>query len=234
MIDIHCHILPNIDDGAADIHESIEMARIASRDGITKIVATPHIKDTLRPPEIIQREVDTLNGRLVELGIPLKIFRGADVNAFIDPSFLDGYTINGTSYILMEFPHSHLPRKANESLFNVTVRGLKPIITHPERNPSVIKDPGILLGLLETGARAQITAESLTGAFGDDARECAFHLLKRGAVAFMATDAHSSRYRRPVLSEGLRIAENIIGKEKALKLVTSNPGAVIAGDPIHD
>jgi protein-tyrosine phosphatase len=234
VIDIHCHILPEIDDGPSNIMESIEMAKIASRDGIKKIVATPHIKDTLHSVKTIKKSIEVLNNRLTEIGIPIEIVQGADVNAMLDLSLLEGYTINNTDYILIEFPHSHLPKNAKEILFNMMIKGYRPIITHPERNLSVIKNPNLLFELLGPGSLVQITADSLTGAFGVDIQECAFYLLERETVSFIATDAHSSYQRQPILSEGLKVAERIIGKEKAAKLVTLNPEEVLAGRTLND
>ncbi len=234
MIDIHCHILPGIDDGPSDIKESIEMAKIASLDGITKIVATPHIKDTLHPVAAIKKSIGVLSNRLTEMGIPVEILQGADVSAMLDVSLLEGYTINNTNYILIEFPHSHLPKNAKEVLFRMIIKGYYPIITHPERNISVIKNPDLLFELTGAGSLVQITADSLTGAFGADIKECAFYLLKKGAVSFIATDAHSSFQRRPVLSKGLKVAERIIGKMRATNLVTLNPQAVLSGKPLND
>jgi protein-tyrosine phosphatase len=233
VIDIHCHILPEIDDGPSEIKESIDMAKIAALDGITKIVATPHIKDTLHPVAKIERSVKVLNRSLTEMGIPIEIIKGADVNAMLDPSLLNGYTINNTDYILIEFPHSHLPKNSKEILFRMVIKGYHPIITHPERNFSVIKNPDLLFELLDTGLLVQITADSLTGFFGVDIKECALYLLERGVVSFIATDAHSSYQRRPVLSDGLKVAEKVIGKEKANNMVNLNPEAVITGKPLN-
>lgn len=233
MIDVHCHILPGIDDGPTDISESIEMAAMAARDGIETIVATPHVKDRIYPAEIIQSKVEELNSRLAEQKIPVKILRGADVNALLAPSLLKDYTINGTNNILYEFPHGYLPKNSGEILFNAIVAGLQPIITHPERNGSVLKDPKLLIELMRVNPLVQITAGSLTGYFGPEAQECAFYLLKKGVVHIIASDAHSIYGRRPVLSEGLKIAGEIIGPEKALKLVKTNPQAVVTGMPIN-
>ena len=121
-----------------------------------------------------------------------------------------------------------------EVLFKMMLKGYSPIITHPERNFSVMKDPDVLFELFNAGVLAQITADSVTGAFGIDIQECAYYLLKRGVTSFMASDAHSRYQRRPVLSEGLRVAEKIIGKEKAARLVTVNPAAVLAGRSLDD
>jgi protein-tyrosine phosphatase len=234
MVDIHCHILPGIDDGPGDIQESIRMSEIAARDGITRIVATPHIKHKLLPFKEIKDKVEELNSRLTAKGIPVEVLQGADVNALMDVSLLEGLTINKTNYILIEFPHSHIPLNAREAVFTMVVNGYRPIISHPERNLSVMKNPDILTGLVDAGALVQVTAESLTGGFGPDMRQCAFYLLSKGVVDFLATDAHSSQWRRPVLSEGLKAAENVLGRESASLLVNANPEAVLAGRSIDD
>ncbi len=232
MIDLHCHILPGIDDGPAEINDSIKMAATASMDGIRKIVATPHVKDRIYPAKIIQAKVDELNRELADRKIPLEILRGADVNALLAPSLLKDYTIGGTEYILVEFPHSHLPKNAAEILFNFIISGMRPIITHPERNPSIIENPNLLIEISQVSPLVQITAGSLTGYFGTEVQHCAIYLLKKGVVNLMATDAHSIYGRIPVLSEGLKVAETIIGRDNALRLVSTNPKAVISGLPV--
>jgi protein-tyrosine phosphatase len=233
MIDVHCHILPAIDDGPSNISESLKMAEMAYRDGITTIVATPHIKDRIHPVKVIQDKVDELNRLLTERAVPLKIVRGADVSALLPSSLLKDYTINETSYILMEFPHTHLPQNAGELLFNAIIMGLQPIITHPERNPSIVRNPHLLTDLIGVNSLVQVTAGSLTGYFGTEVQECAFYLLKQGLVHIIATDAHSNSGRIPVLSEGFKAAENIVGRDCALRLVQTNPASVIAGTPIN-
>jgi len=230
MIDIHCHILPGLDDGASDMRESIEMAKIAAADGIRKIVATPHIKDIIHSEEAVSGCVGQLNNQLRKEGIPVEIVKGAEVYALLDTAVMAAHTVNNSRYVLIEFPYSHMPVNTREILFRIVINGYQPIIAHPERNPSIIKKPNILFELVESGALVQITAGSLLGTFGPDARECARYLLKKDAVNFMATDAHSADYRRPVLSEGLKVAGKIIGKEKADRLVRSNPEAVLKNE----
>ena len=230
MIDIHCHILPGIDDGPSQLSESVRMAEIAVADGIHTIVATPHLNDAFHPDMLLIREkVDRLNNALQEKNIPITILPGADVASHMPLTLLPEFTLTKTAYILIEFPYSHLPRTAKDTIFKVLVSGLKPIITHPERNPSIIADPNLLFQLLDSNVHVQITADSLTGAFGRDAEDCAVYLLKKGAVDIIASDAHSADYRKPILSKGLRIAEKIVGREKAHMLVCDNPAAVIAG-----
>ncbi len=232
MIDIHCHILPEIDDGPQDFATAVEMAKIAADDGITTIVASPHIKHTIHSPSLILQYVTELNNQLIRENIPLQILPGADVYALLDPASLRPYTVNNTQYILIEFPYDYLPRNAKEIIFRFMVNGLQPIINHPERNPSVIQNPALLEELLQSNVSVQITADSLTGDFGPDKHHCAAYLLSRGLVDFIATDAHSSVHRRPVLSKAFREAEKIVGPDRATMLVRSNPEAAITGQPL--
>lgn len=230
MIDIHCHILPGLDDGAASLDASLEMARMAATDGIRTIVATPHVKPPCIEKERIVAAVVRLNRELAHGDIPLKVLAGADCSASLSPPDFKHYTINGGPYVLVEFPYTHIPANARDVLFGLNVNGYLPIITHPERNPSVIRNPGSLFNLLDSGVKVQITAGSLTGEFGSDVAYCARYLIKKRVVHFLATDAHSPTHRRPVLSKGLRVARKIIGKDEADKLVFTNPRAVIAGE----
>ena len=233
MIDIHCHILPGIDDGAEDAKESVRMAKVAAEDGITHIVATPHVRDTLHPPALLKQYVAKFNEALQKLRVPVAILYGADVYAMLPPKEVKRYAINDTRYILVEFPYTHIPANASDILFNFKMQGLIPIITHPERNPSVIRNPEMLFSLLNRDVYVQITGDSLLGNFGHQIQECAFYLLKKGAVHFIASDAHSARIRGPVLSEALKMAEKIVGKAEALRLVEANPLAVILGNDIE-
>lgn len=234
MIDLHCHILPGVDDGPVEMQTAVEMARIAAEDGIKTIVATPHIKDTFYSPAKLLALVSQLNNYLVHNKIPVKVLLGGDAFALLDPWRLKKYTINNSRYILIEFPHNYLPSKSREILFSLALQGLCPIITHPERNSAIMNKPDLLFDMLNGNALVQITAGSLTGEFGHNEQACAIYLLKKSAVHFIATDAHSTDSRRPVLSNGLKHAEKILGLEKAKKLVWDNPSAVVNDEPILD
>jgi protein-tyrosine phosphatase len=237
MIDLHCHILPDIDDGPSDISESIEMARIAAADGIKTIVAAPHIDHPGWPEaadkedlsEVIDEKVDLLNRCLKSEKIPVEILWGGEVSAFLSPDSCKRFTINRSAYLIVEFPHSHLPVNAREIIFNMTVSGLRPIISHPERNPSVVQNPERLYTLVQSGALAQITAASLTGEFGRETQACAQYLLRRQMVHFMASDGHSVNGRPPVLSEAFKTVKKHFGKETATALFNTNPEAVLEG-----
>jgi protein-tyrosine phosphatase len=232
MIDIHCHILPELDDGARNIDQSVEMARLAFADGIRTIVATPHIQPPFLAAERICLSLSILNKRLTRENIPITILAGGDVSMLLLPPDLKQYVIHKGPYILIEFPHSQLPSHAHDLLFTLSTQGFIPIITHPERNLGIIKNPRRLFDLLDLNVKVQLTSESLTGGFGKDAAECARFLLKKRMAHFLATDAHSPSFRRPVLSEGLAIAKQIIGDKAAMRLVTKNPAAVIDGKQI--
>ncbi len=234
MIDIHCHMLPGIDhDGPVRVEDSLAMARAAAADGIRQIVATPHINSVVHPPEKIRQHIQEFQSLLLQQGIDLEFIPGAEVNAMISSELLKRYTIAHSNYVLLEFPHSHLPQSAGTIVFNALVAGLTPIVAHPERNPTIIRNPQLLADLVCSGALAQITADSLLGNFGLDARECAIYLLRKNLVHFLATDAHSPRERSPVLSTGVAAAARIIGQEGAEKLVTTNPAKVISGQGFH-
>ncbi len=229
MIDIHCHILPDIDDGPKTFDESVAMARMAADDGIAVIVATPHLNEKLYDPLEISRRVSWLNHLVRKEKIPVSIMGGADVSVLFKPDQIEGFTINDTEYILVEFPHSHLPNNADEILFQFVVKGYKPIITHPERNPSISTNPHLLTKLLGDNMYVQVTAGSLTGYFGKDAQQCAEHLLRAGVVDVIATDAHSTGHRKPLLSAGMEAAKKIVGSEVAKRLVFGNPMKIISG-----
>lgn len=230
MIDLHCHILPCIDDGAETIAEAVEMARIAADDGVRKIVATPHISESMLDFETIKDKTGKLNQRLTELLIPIEVLPGAEISSGMPVRYLKQYSINNNGYVLIEFPHSHLPKNAEGLLSEIVREGLKPLIAHPERNPSIIKRPALLEELVgKTGAGVQVTANSIAGGFGRKIRACSHYLLKKGIVHIIASDAHSSRFRTPELSIALKTTAKLIGSENVQKLVVENPEAVVNG-----
>lgn len=233
MIDLHCHILPGLDDGPIDLQQSLKMAQIAVKDSITTIAATPHVQDLSQSIEGIETTVAYLNNELQNEGIPLTIVGGGEFSMMLNPEYISGYSINGSKYILVEFPHTHLPRSAAEDLFNIQTMGYIPIIAHPERNPSVMENPDCLLELLDSNVLVQLTAASLCGTFGTQIRNCSRYLLKKGAVDILASDAHDAEYRKPVLSKALKLASKLIGKEKAKMLVYDTPKMIIESKKLN-
>ncbi|MBE9532168.1 MAG: hypothetical protein IME98_05125 [Proteobacteria bacterium] len=242
MIDLHCHILPNIDDGPSDIEGSLAMCRMASADGIKVIVATPHFKPglfTLPTFDEVSEATILLNERLAEEEVDLKILIAAEVRLTTDT--LD-YLVkerflcfNGNGrYFLMEFPNrlETLP-EGWESLIGSLLRaGYRPLIAHPERNFYFIKNPYKLVRAVRSGAMLQLTAQSVTGKAGEEAQDFSNFLLAEGLVHSISTDSHSTTSRPTVLTDAVISASEIIGEEKAIDLVTTIPQAIIDGRDI--
>lgn len=239
MIDIHCHILPGIDDGPGTMDESLEMCRIAASDGIKTIVATPHFNPGLYEPHSAEvfKLINALQTRVKEEGFDLRILPGADVT--IAPGLQARLksemhlTMNKKGkYIILEFPSANVLPNWEEFLLSLLHSGIIPIISHPERNAWFIKHPLTLFPVVREGVIVQITGMSITGEFGDDARKCSIFLLKHNLVHVIATDAHSSTFRPPLLTNAVTAAADLIGKDRAQALVTSIPRAIIEGKPV--
>ncbi|RZB29824.1 MAG: protein-tyrosine phosphatase [Desulfobacteraceae bacterium Eth-SRB1] len=234
MIDMHTHILPGLDDGPDDIDESIRMCRMAADDGIHTIVATPHMlkgiynfskKDALK-------KVGELNFTLKAKNIPLTILPGAEI--VMDPDILSLIqkgvllTINDCgSHIFLELT-DYFPKEQIENFIkNLTANNMIPIIAHPERNMTIQRNVTILSRFVKAGALSQITAMSITGGFGTCAQKTSKKILESGLAHIIATDAHSSTWRPPILSNGVRAAKEIIGEDNAFKMVTKTPKLII-------
>ncbi|WP_313469519.1 CpsB/CapC family capsule biosynthesis tyrosine phosphatase [Carnobacterium sp.] len=221
MIDLHCHILPGIDDGAKDIEDSIDMARAAVAEGITHILATPHYKNGHWDNEKkdILLLVDELQAELDARDIPLTIFPGQEVRIngelFEDLEedkiqFID----EGNQYVLIEFPTPSIPAYTESLFFELQKEGVTPIIVHPERNRAVLKDPNVLLPFVEKGALAQLTAASYTGGFGKAIQKVSKQLVEANLVHFIASDAHNISSRSFHMKEAYRKLEKEFGREK--------------------
>lgn len=223
MIDIHCHILPGVDDGALDMETSIMMARIAANDGIHTIIATPHLTTATYPKEKLIQAVAHLNITLEKLDIPITVLFGAEVQAHIALKVADLYCLADGSCLLVEFPHSYFPADAVNLIQSLVNKSITPIIAHPERNVDLEREPWRLAPLLQIGAKTQITAASLLGKLGMEAKNCAEYLLQNHQVHYIATDSHAPGYREPVLSKAVKYAAKSIGYDQAQALAMA-PG----------
>lgn len=241
MIDLHSHILPGLDDGAASWAESLAMCRLAVEDGITEMVASPHILAGLYNNNLknITAKVLELKDRLDEQKLNLKIHVGGDIR--ITPEILlvrnqnrlPLLGKNGCKYLLLEFPSQLVPPASRQLIFLLVTQGVIPIITHPERNFAMQQNPKILLDLINNGAYCQLTAMSITGGFGPLVQRCALYFLKNCWVHVIASDAHSPDLRPPLLSAAVKAAGEILGAREAEKLVRDNPAAVLEGRAIN-
>lgn len=238
MIDLHCHILPGIDDGSPDLATSLEMARIALADGITTTACTPHIYPGLyeNRTDGIRQAIERLRLALAEADLPLTLIVGADIQ--IVPEFLDGLqggthpTLHGGRYFLLEPPHHTIPIGFKELIQNSLAMGYIPVITHPERLTWL--DESHYPWFVEAarlGAWIQVTAGALTGRFGRVPKYWGERLLDEGLVHILATDAHDPRHRPPRLAEGREAAARWVGEDEADRLVFERPRAILEDLP---
>jgi protein-tyrosine phosphatase len=239
VIDIHCHILPGLDDGPREVEEALEMCRVSLAEGVTAVIATPHLYQGMfqTDRESILESYALVREALESEKIPLKLYVGADVHLVPDlgKRLEEGaaLTLNRSPYLLLELPARVLPPNLNEIIYGLLSQGYVPILTHPERNDAILRRQDILLDLLHYGALCQITAMSVTGEFGTECERFACALIEAGAAHFIASDAHSTTWRSPGLMRAVQVAEEIVGKEKARCLVQDYPEAVLSGHKIE-
>jgi len=224
MIDIHCHILPNVDDGPADLGESLRMAKIATNNGILGIIATPHHGNGryANDPDRIIREVSAFNEKLRRHDIPLTVYPGQEfyLHDWFEQDLAGGnlLPLAGTKYVLVEWPSHSIPDAMNTFMERLRDKGLRPIIAHPERYASIMRHPNLLGEWIEKGALVQITSHSLLGFFGKKVRNTAIRLCERGWVHFIASDAHHSLRRSFFLKESYHVLSGVIGSLEVEKL----------------
>lgn len=238
MIDLHCHLLPNIDDGPSSLDEALRMARMAVENGVTKVVLTPHIHPGRYDNNIdsITAAFEEFKNVLKQAHIPLALNMAAEVR--IGPEVIPLIekhqipwlgNLNGYQLLLLEFPHSHIPVGSENFVKWCLARKIRPVIPHPERNKDVIRDLHKIKPFVEMGCLLQITAGALTGVFGYYAKRRARQLLKKGWVSFLGSDAHNTLRRIPNLEPGRKVAQAIIGEEASWKLVRDNPESILTG-----
>jgi protein-tyrosine phosphatase len=239
MIDLHSHILPGVDDGAASLAVSLDMAKRAVDDGIEVMACTPHFM-----PGVYDNEARDIRARVARLaheiaahGIGLQLVTGAD--AHICPDFVDGLragrilTLNDSRYVLFEPPHDIMPQRLGDLLHNVMMTGYVPILTHPERLRWIEKNYGVMRELAAAGVWMQITAGSLTGRFGKRPQYWSQRMLSEGLVSILATDAHNTSSRPPLLAEARTLAEAELGRDEARNLVVIRPRCVLEDAPVE-
>jgi protein-tyrosine phosphatase len=238
LLDLHCHILPGVDDGAVDLPDAIAMARAAVAGGIRAVCASSHLGVRLfgTTPELLASERAVLVQALAEEEVPLTVLPGAEnFLAGSDPvRFAEEALPLGESdrYILMDFSMSEVPSVLPAALAALAARGRTAVIAHPERNRALQRDPSPLAAWVAQGALLQVNASSLAGYLGPEAREAGLQLLRAGAAHVLSSDAHG-RDRRPFcLAEGWAVAAGEVGEEEADRLVRERPWKIARGEPI--
>jgi protein-tyrosine phosphatase len=238
MIDLHTHILPDWDDGATDWETAERMLALAWEDGIGRICLTPHVYRKTKhgdSPEALRERIKEFIGKAKKSLVEL--YAGAEV--YVHPGMAKnikehGLTVNGSRYVFIEFPAEHVPEATPELIFTMTLQGLIPVISHPERNAVFANRPRVLFELVGMGALGQVTAQSLTGGLGRKTRDAAKRLMKLNLVHIIASDAHNAEERLSRLSAAVKRAAKVVGKEKAEAMVTDVPAAILEDREIPD
>lgn len=238
MIDIHCHLLPGLDDGPGTMNESLAMARMAVADGIRGAICTPHWHPLIWPNErsAIAETVNALRSRLQAEAIPLEIWPGSELSldADLEAGLAGGRlaTLNGGSWVLLELPGTFLPPGIEDYLWRFRQSGHELVLAHPERYSYILRDPARLHSWVEMGLAVQITAASLLGRLGPEIASLCRVLLEHRLVHFLASDSHGINARRPLLQEAFEAAAEIVGSHDAMRLVEMHPQTVISNESL--
>lgn len=239
LVDIHCHLLPGIDDGAADLEASLAMARMSVEQGVETIVVTPHqlgAYDGNRGDDIRRRTAE-LQEELDRRAIPLKILPGGDVR--IEDKMIAGLESGDVvslgdhrKHVLLELPHE-LYFPLEPVLDALKQQGMVGVLSHPERNAGLLAQQQLIEPLVDYGCLMQVTAGSLVGGMGPACQAMAERMASRGLIHFLSTDAHSPKRRRPRLGDALIVAEKLVGEEAARRWCADNPRAVAEGRSVE-
>jgi protein-tyrosine phosphatase len=233
LIDLHCHLLPGVDDGSKDLAMSLDMARMACTDGITTTVCTPHILPAVYENEgpQIKAAVTLLQQALSMADIPLRVLSGADVHMV--PDLVSGLnngriiTLASSRYLLLEPPHHVMPPQFEDCIFRLHSAGYVAVLTHPERLSWIDSQYASIQRMVSNGLWVQLTAGSLTGRFGRRPRYWAERMLDEGLCHVMATDAHNTSTRPAHLARARAMAERRVGAAEAHNIFRIRPRGVI-------
>jgi protein-tyrosine phosphatase len=235
FVDIHCHLVPGVDDGATSWEQGLAMARMAAGDGIGTVIVTPHQLGAFshNTGDLIRTRTDELQQFLDSHHVPLQVLPGGDVR--IEPGLAEGLhagrvlsLADHRKHVLLELPHElYFPlEEVIESLHRLRLVG---ILSHPERNQGLLKQPHLIQPLVARGCLMQVTCGSLLGAFGPAPRQLAEWMLREGLVHFLATDAHGPSSRRPLMRRAFERTVELVGQEVAVSVCCHNPAAVAEG-----
>jgi protein-tyrosine phosphatase len=238
VIDLHCHLLPDIDDGPADLEASLQMAHAALEDGIHTIVATPHVNLRYGTElEAIGAGVEELRSVLARNRLPISVLGGAEIALSRLPGLDDGQIgmlcLGDSSCALIESPYTAAGSLIEESVFDLVVRGFRPLLAHPERCPEFQRDLPRLERLVDSGVSCSISANSIVGQFGETVRRFALRLVELGLVHNVSSDAHDSVKRPPSIGVAFRAGKGPLGDTELQRWLTSAvPAALLADEPL--
>ena len=239
MIDIHCHILPDYDDGAGDLEEALEMARMAAFSGVTHIIATPHFNGEpaeLEQLPLMQRQFQVLSAAVKNAGIPLTLHPGAEVLCLPETVVLADSrqlpTLDETNYVLTEFFFDESYAYMDETLSQLLRCGYKPVVAHPERYDVIQRDPALLRRWARQGCVIQLNKGSVLGNFGSRPEAAANEILAMGLAHLLASDAHSCHNRTPHMGQLCQWVDEHCDEDYAAILLEENPRRLLRGMPM--
>jgi protein-tyrosine phosphatase len=239
VIDLHCHILPGVDDGAKTIEDSVAMARMAAAAGTKTICATPHMLHPQFhvPGGVARAKLAEVRAAVAAANVPVEIVLAGEIHwsTEIPERLATGELIpfcGERRYILFELPMSHVPHAAREVMWQFQLAGIFPVLAHPERNADFERNPDLVHEYRDAGVPCQVTAMSLSGDFGRKARKVAERWLAEGAIDLIASDGHSSRSRPPTLDDAARIVRRQGGETLEDWLTREVPRRILAGEPV--
>jgi protein-tyrosine phosphatase len=236
MIDIHCHLLPGIDDGPKTMQEALKMAEFAVSEGIRHSILTPHIQPGCYDNDIesIRTVYQAFHEALAANSIPLQISMAAEARVCAElPQLISQNKIpfigvwGNKKVLLLEFPHDHIPLGSDKLVAWLFSRDIIPLIAHPERNQAILANPDKLTPFIHLGCLLQVTASSVTGLFGTASQKCALRLIEQNLVTVLASDAHNLHKRQPTLRQALAHLKPLIGEQQADDLVTTHPSHML-------
>lgn len=239
MIDLHCHILPGVDDGARTIEDSVQMARMAEAAGTKIIVATPHMLHPQYhvPGPLAKAKLEEVRTAVRAAGIAVEVVLAGEIHwsTEIPERLASGELLpycQDRRYILFELPMSHVPHSTREVMWQFQMAGIFPVLAHPERNADFERNPDLIHEFRNAGVPCQITAMSLTGDFGRRARKISERWLAEGSIDLLASDGHSARGRPPTLDAAARLVRKSAGETMSDWLTQEVPRRILAGEPV--
>jgi protein-tyrosine phosphatase len=241
VIDLHNHLLPGIDDGAKELEETLEFLRIGARDGVRTVTATPHMKpgvyDNTREV-ILERVAMVREAQRGDEADKVTLLPGAEVyfSGDVVQRARDGKLMtigDGGRYVLLELPYQQIPLGVDDTIFQLRLLGLTPILAHPERVAYYLEDIERVAASVRLGALTQVTGNSVTGRFGSKARDFVTRMLERRLVHVLASDSHDVKYRPPILSESVVAAAAVVGAAAARSMVEATPQAILDGAEVQ-
>jgi protein-tyrosine phosphatase len=233
VIDLHTHLLPGVDDGAKTVDEAVAMVRVARENGIAAMVATPHRNawSYWADRSDGERRLADVVDACARAGLTVRLALGSE--AYMAPDLVEQvrrgqvWTINGGRYLLVEWPYEQYPPYSEQVLFDLQIKGLCPIVAHPERYRVVRRDVAVLAPLVERGMVVQVTASGLLGKDGPEVQRIAETLLVRNLAHLLASDAHGPTRRPPLLRAARERASELVGEARAQAMVQDGPEQVL-------